>query len=130
MTGNLLTEAVIMSQHTEALIVNGVVRAEENMDINAAAPGRPAGGQALGSDRPWSIETNGIDPIAEDERRGRPNELFRIWCAANISILDITYGAFLVVLQPRPDAGDPRDDRRHRAVVSARRLHEPGRQAR
>jgi purine-cytosine permease-like protein len=48
------------------------------------------------SDRVWSIETNGINPIPDAERHGRPFELFWIWCAANISILGITYGAFLV----------------------------------
>jgi nucleobase:cation symporter-1, NCS1 family len=48
------------------------------------------------SDRVWSIETNGINPIPDAERHGRPLELFWIWCAANISILGITYGAFLV----------------------------------
>ncbi len=48
------------------------------------------------SDRVWSIETHGIDPIPESDRHGRPFELFWIWCAANIGILGITYGAFLV----------------------------------
>jgi NCS1 family nucleobase:cation symporter-1 len=65
------------------------------MDSNAASPGGPAA-QAPDSDRPWNIETNGINPIAESERHGKPIELFWIWCAANIGILDITYGAFLV----------------------------------
>jgi purine-cytosine permease-like protein len=49
------------------------------------------------SDRVWSIETHGIDPIPESDRHGTPVELFWIWCAANISILGVTYGAFLVV---------------------------------
>jgi purine-cytosine permease-like protein len=48
------------------------------------------------SDRVWSIETNGINPIPDSERHGRPVDLFWVWCAANISILGITYGAFLV----------------------------------
>lgn len=65
------------------------------MDTNAASPGGTTA-QAPEADRPWSIETNGINPIAEDERHGKPIELFWIWCAANIGILDITYGAFLV----------------------------------
>jgi NCS1 family nucleobase:cation symporter-1 len=69
---------------------------EENVDTSKAGPGRPAGAQLPESDRPWSIETNGIEPIAEEERHGRPFELFWIWCAANIGILDITYGAYLV----------------------------------
>ena len=65
------------------------------MDTNAVSPGGSAA-QAPDADRPWSIETNGINPIAEEERHGKPIELFWIWCAANIGILDITYGAFLV----------------------------------
>ena len=48
------------------------------------------------SDRVWSIETHGIDPIPDSDRHGKPQELFWIWCAANISILGVTYGAFLV----------------------------------
>src|SRR5881628_2532930 len=56
---------------------------------------RTTGGQPE-SDRVWSIETHGIDPIPESDRHGTPIELFWIWCAANISILGITYGAFLV----------------------------------
>lgn len=48
------------------------------------------------SDRAWSIETNGINPIPESERHGKPFELFWIWCAANIGILGVTYGAFLL----------------------------------
>ena len=57
---------------------------------------RTTGGQPE-SDRVWSIETHGIDPIPESDRHGAPIELFWVWCAANISILGITYGAFLVV---------------------------------
>jgi purine-cytosine permease-like protein len=48
------------------------------------------------SDRPWSIETNGINPIPEAERHGTPFDLFWVWCGANIGILGITYGAFLL----------------------------------
>ena len=57
---------------------------------------RTTGGQPE-SDRVWSIETHGIDPIPESDRHGAPIELFWVWCAANISILGVTYGAFLVV---------------------------------
>lgn len=48
------------------------------------------------TDRVWSIETNGINPIPDSERHGKPLELFWVWCAANIGILGVTYGAFLV----------------------------------
>lgn len=49
------------------------------------------------SDQAWSIETTGIEPIPESDRHGRPFELFWIWFAANISVLGITYGGYLVV---------------------------------
>src|SRR5438067_4277955 len=48
------------------------------------------------SDRAWSIETNGINPIPESERHGKPFDLFWVWCGANIAILGVTYGAFLL----------------------------------
>jgi nucleobase:cation symporter-1, NCS1 family len=50
-----------------------------------------------GSDRPWSVETRGIDAIPDTERHGSPADLFWIWFAANISVLAVTYGAFLVI---------------------------------
>jgi nucleobase:cation symporter-1, NCS1 family len=49
------------------------------------------------SDREWHIETHGIDVIPDADRHGHARELFWIWCAANIGILGVTYGAFLVV---------------------------------
>ncbi len=48
------------------------------------------------SDRAWSIETNGTNIIPDTERHGEPRELFWIWAGANIGILGVTYGAFLV----------------------------------
>jgi nucleobase:cation symporter-1, NCS1 family len=61
----------------------------------AARPAEGRGGQPE-SDRVWSIETHGIDPIPDSDRHGRPFELFWIWCAANISILGVAYGGYLV----------------------------------
>jgi purine-cytosine permease-like protein len=43
-----------------------------------------------------SVERNGINVIAEQERRGRPRQLFWPWCAANIAVLGISYGAFVL----------------------------------
>ncbi|HEY6595357.1 MAG TPA: cytosine permease [Asanoa sp.] len=40
------------------------------------------------------IETNGINVIADDERRGAPRQLFWPWFAANVSIFGLSYGAF------------------------------------
>jgi nucleobase:cation symporter-1, NCS1 family len=42
------------------------------------------------------VEQNGINVIDEAERKGRPQDLFWPWCAANIAVLGITYGSFLL----------------------------------
>ncbi|GAB3404772.1 purine-cytosine permease family protein [Flindersiella endophytica] len=42
------------------------------------------------------VEQNGINVIAEDERKGGARDLFWPWCAANISVLAISYGSFLL----------------------------------
>jgi purine-cytosine permease-like protein len=42
------------------------------------------------------VETNGINVIAESERKGRPGDLFWPWCAANIAVLGISYGSFFL----------------------------------
>ncbi len=43
-----------------------------------------------------SIEVNGINVIAEDERRGSPRDLFWPWFGANVSVLGLSYGAFIL----------------------------------
>jgi nucleobase:cation symporter-1, NCS1 family len=45
---------------------------------------------------PRGVELNGINVIGEDERRGRPRDLFWPWFASNISVLGISYGAFVL----------------------------------
>ncbi|MCU1362331.1 MAG: permease for cytosine/purines uracil thiamine allantoin [Acidimicrobiaceae bacterium] len=45
---------------------------------------------------PLRIEENGIDVIAENERRGRPRELFWPWFGANVSVLGLSYGSFVL----------------------------------
>ena len=42
------------------------------------------------------IELNGINVISENERGGRPRQLFWPWFAANISVLGLSYGAFVL----------------------------------
>ena len=42
------------------------------------------------------IETNGINVITEDERKGRPRDLFWPWFAANVSVLGLSYGSFVL----------------------------------
>jgi purine-cytosine permease-like protein len=43
-----------------------------------------------------AVETNGINVIAEDERRGTPRQLFWPWFGANVSVFGLTYGSFLL----------------------------------
>jgi purine-cytosine permease-like protein len=47
---------------------------------------RPSGG----------IEVVGLDTIAEADRKGRPRDLFWPWFAANISVLALSYGSFIL----------------------------------
>src|SRR5438034_8291673 len=49
------------------------------------------------SDRVWSIETNGINPIVDDDRHGRPLELFWVWFVASFGIINIIFGGILSV---------------------------------
>jgi hypothetical protein len=77
-----------------------------------------------------SIERNGINVIAESERKGKPADLFWPWFAANISVLGVAYGAFVlgfgVSFWQGVIAGVVGVDR----VVRALRLGGAGRQAR
>jgi purine-cytosine permease-like protein len=41
-----------------------------------------------------AVETNGINVIAESERKGTPRQLFWPWFGANVSVLGLAYGAF------------------------------------
>jgi NCS1 family nucleobase:cation symporter-1 len=50
----------------------------------------PAGGGAL------RIEENGINVIVESERKGQPRELFWPWFGANVSVLGLSYGSFVL----------------------------------
>jgi NCS1 family nucleobase:cation symporter-1 len=42
------------------------------------------------------IEANGINVISADERKGAPRQLFWPWFAANISVLGLSYGAYVL----------------------------------
>src|ERR1700742_2894783 len=46
--------------------------------------------------RPLGLETNGINVIGEDERKGSPRSLFWPWFSANISVLGLSYGAYVL----------------------------------
>src|SRR4051794_129218 len=42
-----------------------------------------------------AVELNGINVIAENERKGTPRQLFWPWFGANVSVLGLAYGSFL-----------------------------------
>jgi nucleobase:cation symporter-1, NCS1 family len=44
--------------------------------------------------RALAVEINGLNVIADEERKGRPSQLFWPWFAANVSVLGLSYGAF------------------------------------
>ncbi len=46
-----------------------------------------------------ALETRGIEPVPDNERHGRPMQLFWVWFAANIGILALPLGATLVAYQ-------------------------------
>ncbi len=43
-----------------------------------------------------SIEANGLDVITDAERTGRPRQLFWPWFGANVSVLGLSYGSFVL----------------------------------
>ncbi|GAA4266849.1 purine-cytosine permease family protein [Frondihabitans peucedani] len=45
---------------------------------------------------PRGVEANGVNVIDESERKGSPRQLFWPWFAANVSVLGIGYGAYLL----------------------------------
>ncbi|MEU8222697.1 cytosine permease [Kribbella sp. NPDC048915] len=44
--------------------------------------------------RALSVESNGLNVIADADRKGRPSQLFWPWFGANVSVLGLSYGAF------------------------------------
>jgi NCS1 family nucleobase:cation symporter-1 len=46
--------------------------------------------------RALQIEANGINVITDAERKGSPRNLFWPWFAANVSVLGLSYGAFVL----------------------------------
>ncbi|MBP8533655.1 cytosine permease [Streptomyces sp. MK37H] len=51
--------------------------------------------QAQQGRRGTTVESNGVNPVPDAERRGKPRGLFAVWFAWNISILGISYGIFV-----------------------------------
>ena len=42
------------------------------------------------------LELNSVNQITDAERHGKASDLFWPWCGANVSVLAISYGAFLL----------------------------------
>src|ERR1700733_5597587 len=62
----------------------------------AGGKGREQRVSTTAQQRPLGLETNGINVISEDERKGTPRSLFWPWFAANISVLGLSYGAYVL----------------------------------
>jgi NCS1 family nucleobase:cation symporter-1 len=45
---------------------------------------------------PAGVEANGINVIADSERKGEPRDLFWPWFGANVSVFGLGYGAFIL----------------------------------
>jgi purine-cytosine permease-like protein len=62
--------------------------------------GSARGSSAATSEAPGShalqIEANGINVITDAERKGSPRSLFWPWFAANVSVLGLSYGSFVL----------------------------------
>ncbi|NNN18606.1 MAG: hypothetical protein HKL84_02000 [Acidimicrobiaceae bacterium] len=50
------------------------------------------------TDRPWSVETHGIEAVEDTDRHGTSRELLWVWLAANISVIAVVYGAILTTI--------------------------------
>ncbi len=50
------------------------------------------------TDQPYKIEQRGIDIVPLDERHGKPLELFWIWAASLMGIVDLVIGAVVISL--------------------------------
>ena len=55
-----------------------------------------SGSPVIAEPRPLQIEANGINVITDAERKGRPSNLFWPWFAANVSVLGLSYGSFVL----------------------------------
>ena len=49
-----------------------------------------------GSRTALNVELNALNPIPESERKGRPASLFWPWFGANVSVLGLSYGSWLL----------------------------------
>ena len=61
--------------------------------MTALDPGAPA---TAAPPAPAGVEANGLNVIAESERKGRARDLFWPWFGANVSVLGLSYGSFIL----------------------------------
>lgn len=54
--------------------------------------------RAAAADSAGHPETRGIDLVSDSERRGKPRDLFAVWAAPSVSVLNFTIGATLVLI--------------------------------
>ncbi|HEY1640357.1 MAG TPA: cytosine permease [Streptosporangiaceae bacterium] len=64
--------------------------------MTEGARGESSGAPAAAEVRPLQIEANGINVITDAERKGSPRALFWPWFAANVSVLGLSYGSFVL----------------------------------
>ncbi|WP_424533168.1 purine-cytosine permease family protein [Sphaerisporangium viridialbum] len=63
----------------------------------AGAQGKDAGeAPGAASGRQLKVEVHGLDVIGDAERKGRPRQLFWPWFGANVSVLGLSYGSFVL----------------------------------
>ncbi len=74
---------------------------------------------------PSGLETRGIEVVDEADRKGRPRDLFWPWFAANVSVLGISYGSFVLGFGVSFWQGVVRGGRRRRLLVPAGRASSP-----
>ncbi len=73
-----------------------LVKPHEGQIMSDTLPASSARAPASGELRPLQIEANGINVITDAERKGHPRDLFWPWFAANVSVLGLSYGAFVL----------------------------------
>lgn len=66
-------------------------RAKSSAQTTASGTGS---NEAKSTSQAFTVESQGVDTIAESERKGKPSSLFWPWLAANISVLAMSYGAW------------------------------------
>ena len=70
-----------------------------------------------------AVEMAGLDVIPESDRKGKPSDLFMPWFAANISVLGISWGSWVLGFGLSLAHGGRRVRRRRGPVLPGLRPH-------